>query len=116
MKAFQKKLIEDIEDLKRLHQIYINSGWVVSSENHVYVGKEHGLNGTGFAVKSPISCCNAVVFRTEEEALLHTNCCLYDGNGTAISLYTDLASEFFSKEIDSTKKLLLYMYMELINK
>ena len=59
MKSFQYKIEDNIKKLESLANIYKDKFWfVVESEHHVNVGKGHGLNGTAFAVKSPVSLCN----------------------------------------------------------
>jgi hypothetical protein len=111
MKSFQYKIEDNIKKLESLANIYKDKFWfVVESEHHVNVGKGHGLNGTAFAVKSPVSLCNAVVFRTKEDALKNgVDYYLIDGEGKPIYMNVTPASEFFAREVTNYKKVLIFI-------
>lgn len=111
MKAFQRKLEEDLQHLQNLQEIYSKKeGWVVESENHVNVGDGNGLNGTAFAVKSPMSCRYAQVWNTQEEAEKHgADYYLVDGKNDPIYMIFTKAHDFFTREVENTKRLLIYL-------
>lgn len=111
MKSFQYKIEDNIKRLESLANICKDKSWfVVESEHHVNVGKGHGLNGTEFAVKSPVSSYNAVVFHTKEDALKNgVDYYLIDGGGKSIHMNVTLASEFFAREATSYKKVLIFI-------
>lgn len=111
MKAFQRKLEEDLQHLQNLQEIYSKKeGWVVESENHVNVGDGNGLNGTAFAVKSPMSCRYAQVWNTQEEAEKHgADYYLVDGKNDPIYIIFTKAHDFYTREVENTKRLLIYL-------
>ena len=111
MKAFQRKLEEDVKHLQNLQQIYSQKeGWVVESEHHVNVGESNGLNGTAFAVKSPMVCCNAMVWESEKEAEKQgVDYYLIDGKGEPIYMKITNAYNFYTREVEKTKKLLVFI-------
>lgn len=111
MKAFQRKLEEDLQHLQNLQKIYSKKeGWVVESEHHVNVGENNGLNGTAFAVKSPMSCRYAQVWNTQQEAEKHgADYCLVDGKNEPIYMIFTKAHDFYTREIENTKKLLVFL-------
>lgn len=111
MKAFQRKLEEDLQHLQNLQEIYSKKeGWVVESENHVNVGDGNGLNGTAFAVKSPMSCMYAQVWNTQEEAEKHgADYYLVDGKNDPIYMSFTKAHDFYTREVENTKRLLIYL-------
>lgn len=111
MKAFQYKLEEDLKHLQNLQNIYSQKeGWIVESENHVNVGDGNGLNGTAFAVKSPLSCRCVQIWDTMEEAEKHgANYYLIDGKSHPVYMKFTKAYYFFSREIEKTKELLLFI-------
>lgn len=111
MKAFQRKLEEDLQHLQNLQEIYSKKeGWVVESENHVNVGDGNGLNGTAFAVKSPMSCRYAQVWNTQEEAEKHgADYYLVDGKNDPIYMIFTKAHDFYTREVENTKRLLIYL-------
>ena len=111
MKAFQRKLEEDLQHLQNLQEIYSKKeGWVVESENHVNVGDGNGLNGTAFAVKSPMSCRYAQVWNTQEESEKHgADYYLVDGKNDPIYMIFTKAHDFFTREVENTKRLLIYL-------
>lgn len=111
MKAFQNRLEECLKQLQNLKLIYSKKeGWVVESKNHVNVGEGHGLNHTAFAVKSPMSCAHAIVWNSQEEAEKYgMDYYLVDGKGKSILMKTTKAFDFFNKEVENTKELLLFI-------
>ena len=110
MKAIQRKIEESIERLEHLSLLYQKKdGFVVESDSHINVGDHHGLNGTDFAVKGPLSSAEAVVFETIDEAeKCGVDYYLVDGNRNPIKMRIIPASEFFSKEAETYKSLLVY--------
>ena len=111
MKAFQRKLEEDVKYLQNLQQIYSQKeGWVVESEHHVNVGESNGLNGTAFAIKSPMSCRYAQIWNTREEAEKHgADYYLVDGKNDPIYMIFTKAYDFFTREIENTQHILIYL-------
>ena len=111
MKAFQRKLEEELRGLYILKNIYsAKEGWVVESTNHVNVGDGNGLNRTAFAVKSPMSCRYAQVFNTREQAEKQgADYYLVDGNHQPIPMIFTKAYDFFHREFENAKKLLVFI-------
>ncbi|MGN1216921.1 MAG: hypothetical protein ACI4TD_02980 [Phocaeicola sp.] len=111
MKAFQRKLEEDLQHLQNLQEIYSHKeGWIVESEHHVNVGERNGLNGTAFAVKSPMSCRYAQVWNTQQEAEKQgADYYLVDGNNKPIYMIFTKAHDFYTREIENTKELLVFL-------
>ena len=111
MKAFQRKLEEDLKSLQTLQEIYSKKeGWIVESEHHVNVGDGNGLNKTAFAVKSPMSCKCAQVWNTQEEAEKYgADYYLVDGKNQPIYMIFTKAHEFYTREIENTKRLLVFI-------
>lgn len=111
MKAFQKRIEDEIKKLQTLKEIYASKdGWIVESENHVNIGDGNGLNGTAFAVKSPMSCSAAVVWNTKEDAEKYgADYYLIDGANKPIYMRFTKAVDFFSKEIDKYKEMLIFI-------
>lgn len=111
MKAIQKRLEENIKSLEVLKNIYSSKdGWIVESENHVNVGDNNGLNGTAFAVKSPLASKEAVVWDTKELAEKYgADYYLVDGNNQPIQMKFTKAYDFFSREIETYKELLIFI-------
>lgn len=118
MKAFQQKLEDCLSKLQTLSQLYSNKdGWIVESKNHVNVGANNGLNGTAFAVKSPLSCTCAIVWATEEEAEKQgMDYYLVDKNGKAIYTKVTKAADFFTSELEECNELLIFVKDRLNNK
>lgn len=110
MRAFQYKLEDDIKKLQNLQEIYSNKqGWIVESMNHVNIGEGKGLNKTAFAVKSPLSCGCAQVWNTLEDAKKYgADYYLVDGKGESLQMIFTKAYDFFTREIDNVKELLLF--------
>lgn len=112
MKAIQSKIAADVAKLQSLAKIYSTEkhGYVVESEHHINVGNEQGLNGTAFAVKSPLASKHAVVWNTEADAEKH-GCDYYivDGDNNPLTMKITKASEFFAREADTYKKVLLFI-------
>lgn len=111
MKAIQKRLEENIKSLEELKDIYSSKdGWIVESENHVNVGDGNGLNGTAFAVKSPMASKEAVVWNTKELAEKYgADYYLVDGNNKPIQMKFTKAYDFFSREVETYKRLLIFI-------
>ena len=81
--------------------------WVVEGENHVNVGLPLGINGTAFAVKSPMICTKAVVFpskKTAEEWGM--DCHLVYSDGKPVGNSPVKADEFFERETRNCEFLL----------
>lgn len=111
MKALQKRISDDLRHLQNLQETYRNkAGWIVESANHVNVGDGNGLNGTAFAVKSPMTCCNAMVWESEKEAEKQgVDYYLIDGKGEPIYMKITNAYNFYTREVEKTKKLLVFI-------
>lgn len=111
MRAFQNKLEDIIKKLQNLQEIYSKKqGWIVESINHVNIGEGKGLNKTSFAAKSPLSCTCAQVWSTQEDAKKYgADYYLVDGKGEDIQMIFTKAHDFFTREIDHVKELLLFL-------
>lgn len=107
MVNLQKSIEHSIKAMEVL-MIDNPTGWVVESENHVCVGKEDGLNGTTFNVKCPANNHGAIIYDTEENAeKFGFDYYLVDGKGNPVYMIATKATEFFQREIDRAKKLLV---------
>ena len=102
---------ESIKSLQILKTIYASKeGWIIESKNHVNVGDDDGLNGTAFAVKSPMTSKNAKVWATEELAEKYgADYFLVDGNNKPIRIASTKAYDFFNREIETYKKILVLL-------
>lgn len=87
----------------------LDGGYVVESDWHIHVGKELGLNNTEYAVKSAFTCSHATIFKTIEEAESNISYYLVDGNRKPIYLGVDSAKNFFKREIENNRKLLVFI-------
>ena len=110
MKAIQRKLEKSIERLECLAlNFQTRDGFVVESDSHINVGDHNGLNGTAFAVKGPLSSLEAIVFKTVDDAEKNgADYHLVDGKRNPIYMHITPASEFFSREAETYKSLLVY--------
>lgn len=117
MKALQKRISDDLRRLQNLQETYRNkAGWIVESANHVNVGDGNGLNGTAFAVKSPMACCNAMVWESEKDAEKQgVDYYLIDGKGEPICMKITNAYNFYTREVEKTKKLLVFISQKTCN-
>lgn len=110
MRAFQFELENNLKKLQSLAQYYQThlDQWVIESEHHVHIGKG-GLNGTDYAVKSPLACCEATRFKTAQEAENNIDHYIVDGLNKPIEFHIELCSDFFAREAENTKKLLVFI-------
>ena len=98
--------LEKLETKAAMYQLV--PGYVVESKNHVNVGQGFGLNGTEFDVKCPPASAMAQVFDTRENAEKYgCDYCLVDGNGKPVTMKITPAAEFFQREANLTRGLLL---------
>ena len=111
MKAFQNKIDDSIKKLQYLAKLYSGKDyWVVESDNHVNVGESHGLNGTSFAVKSPLSCTCVSIWETKEKAEQYgADYYLVDGRDKPIYMRFTKAYDFFIREAENAKDLLVFI-------
>lgn len=111
MKAFKKSLETSIKTLAVLAETHKDKeSYVTESESHINVGKERGLNGTSFTVKSEASSCNAIIYNTKKDAEKYgADNYLLDGNNKHIYMRFTRASEFFSNELKEAEKLLKFI-------
>ncbi|MGM9777711.1 MAG: hypothetical protein ACI3ZD_05190 [Prevotella sp.] len=73
--------------------------WVVEGETHINVGLPLGINGTMFAVRSPMTCSRAVIFpnkKTAEQWGVDYHLVYSDGN--PVENHPAKADEFFERE------------------
>lgn len=116
MKDLQRSIEQSIEAMEVL-KIDNPTGWVVESENHVCVGNEDGLNGTTFNVKSPIVNTKAIIYATKEDAEKYGfDYYLIDGKNEPIYMRATKAIDFFQREIDNAKQILVFINSQPYNK
>lgn len=116
MKNLQKQIEEAIRTMELLKNDNPN-GWIVESENHVCVGKEDGLNGTTFNVKSAVANTKAIIYDTKEDAEKYSFVyCLIDGRGNPIYMKATKAVDFYQREMDKANELLKFINNQPYNK
>lgn len=92
--------------IARMNELKLSEGFIVETRAHIRVSGE-GLNKTGFTVKCPQSCCNAIVYANEEEAQNKGyNYYLIDGRGKPLYMITTKSSTFFEKSIQEAEEIL----------
>lgn len=87
----------------------LDGGYVIESDWYIHVGKELGLNNTEYATKSAFTCSNATIFKTIEEAESNISYSLVDGKRRPIYFRMDSAKNFFRREIENNRKLLVFI-------
>ena len=103
------KSIEDgINAMENLIET-LNGGYVIESDWHIHVGKDLGLNGTEYAVKCTAVCAKATIFKSLKDAENRIDYNLIDGNRKPIYLGIAPAVDFFRREIENGKKLLVFI-------
>lgn len=116
----KKNLQKQIEEAIRTMEILRNdnpNGWIVESENHVCVGIEDGLNGTAFNVKSPTVNTKAFIYDTKEDAENYGfDYYLIDGKNKPIYMKATKSTDFFQREIDNAKQILVLVNSQPYNK
>jgi hypothetical protein len=109
MKELQRVIEQSIKDMEVL-MVNNPNGWIVETENHVCVGSEYGLNNTTFNVKSPCTNTKAIIYESIEDAEKYGfEYYLVDGGKRQIFMKAIRAVDFFQKEINNAKKLLVFI-------